>query len=74
MLLDIVQSMMAHVVFPYLILGDALLIVAYLLNHLPSKLVKTTHYKLWTGSKPPLTIYGHIYILLHTLAFILKRN
>ena len=34
--------------------GDALLIVAYILNHVPSKSISSTPYELWNGEKPNL--------------------
>ena len=46
-LLKMVRSMMAQVNLPISFWGDALLTVAYILNHVPSKLVPTTPYELW---------------------------
>jgi hypothetical protein len=35
--------------------GDAILTAAYILNRVPSKLVPSTPYELWTGKKPDLS-------------------
>ena len=53
-LLEMVRPMMAQANLPISFWGDALLIAAYILNHVPSKLVPTTPYELWTGTKPNL--------------------
>jgi len=53
-LLDIVRSMMAHANLPISFWGDVLLMVAYILNHVPSKSISTTLYELWHSRKPSL--------------------
>lgn len=53
-LLDMVRSMMAQANLPISSWGDALLIVAYILNRVPSKSVPTTPYELWNSVKPDL--------------------
>ena len=45
-LFEMVRSMMAQANLPISFWGDALLTVAYILNHVPSKLVPTTPYEL----------------------------
>jgi len=53
-LFDMVRSMMAQANLPISFWGDGLLIVAYILNHVPSKSVSSTPYELWNGVKPNL--------------------
>ena len=52
--LDMVRSMMVQGNLPISYWGDALLTAAYILNRVPSKLVPSTPYELWTGEKPNL--------------------
>ena len=40
----------------YLLKSDTLSAMTFILNHVPSKLVTTTPYKLWTGCKMDLTV------------------
>ena len=55
-LLDMVRLMMAQENLLISYWGDALLIVAYVLNRVPSKNVASTLYELWNNWKPNLTI------------------
>lgn len=55
-LLDMVRLMMAQANLPISFWGDALLTAAYILNHVPSQLVFSTPYELWTGAKPDLDL------------------
>lgn len=43
---------MAKANLPITYWGDALLIAAFVLNRVPSKLITTTQYELWTNRKP----------------------
>jgi len=64
--LDMVRLMMGHPNLP-ISFGGALLIVAYILNHVPSKSVSFTPYKLWHGRKSswnylsPRSSAGYVY-------------
>ena len=49
-----IRSMMAQANLPISFWGDALLIVAYILNRVHSQLVSSTSYELWKGEKPNL--------------------
>ena len=53
-LLDMVHSMMSMSELPISFWGYALETVVYLLNRVPTKLVPSTPYELWTGKKPNL--------------------
>jgi len=53
-LLDMVRSMVAHANLLICFWGDALLMVAYILNRVPSKSVTGTPYEIWHGRKPSL--------------------
>ena len=46
---------MAQANLPISYWGDALLTAAYILNRVPTKLVISTPYELWTGQKPELS-------------------
>ena len=54
-LLDSVRSMMSHTDLPVSFWGYALETVAYILNRVPSKSVKTTPFEEWYGKKPKLS-------------------
>jgi hypothetical protein len=56
-LLEMVRSMMVQANLPISYWGDALLTAAYILNRVPSKLVSSTPYELWTGKKPNLSYF-----------------
>ena len=49
------RSMMVHANLSISYWGYVLLITAYILNRMPSKLVTSTSYELWTGRKPNLS-------------------
>ena len=51
--------MMAQTHLPITYQGDALLTAAYILNHVHSKPVPITPYKLWTCRKPNLSVLRH---------------
>ena len=51
-LLEMVRLMMVHAHFPITYWSDALLIITFVLNRLPSKSVTTAPYELWTKRKP----------------------
>jgi len=51
-----VKLMMAHAELSIFYCGDALLTMIYVLNRVPTKLVATTSYELWTGRKPDLSV------------------
>ena len=53
-LLKMVRSMMVQANLPISFWGDALLIIAYILNRVPSKSVPIIPYELWIGAKPNL--------------------
>ena len=53
-LLEMVRSIMAQTNLLISFQGDGLLTAAYILNRVPSKLVPTIPYELWTGAKPNL--------------------
>ena len=55
-LLEMVRSMMAQANLPITFWGDALLIVTFILNRVPSKSVPTNPYELWTKRKPDLSV------------------
>jgi hypothetical protein len=54
-LLEMVRSIMAQANLPISYWGDAILTAAYILNRVPSKLVPSTSYELWTSKKPDLS-------------------
>ena len=45
-LLDMMRTMMSYADLPYYLLGYALLIVSYILNRVPQKVVSTTPYQI----------------------------
>ncbi|KYF37980.1 hypothetical protein SMIM3I_02226 [Streptococcus mitis] len=56
MLLDMVRSMITQENIPISHWKDALLIVTYVLNQVPSKTIASTPYELWNNRKPDLSI------------------
>ncbi|VFQ83200.1 unnamed protein product [Cuscuta campestris] len=54
-LLDMVRSMMSLTTLPESFWGKALLTAAHTLNRVPSKVVESTPYELWRGTKPNLS-------------------
>ena len=54
-----VKSMMSYSSVPISLWGEALKIVMYILNRVPSKAVPKTPFELWIGRKPSLR---HIHI------------
>ena len=60
---DLVRSMISHSNLPKSLWGEALKIVAYILNRVPTKATAKTPYELWTGKKPNLK-HLHIWVCL----------
>ena len=54
MLKDMVRSMISHYNLPKSLWGEALKIVVYILNRVPTKAIVKTPYELWIGKKPSL--------------------
>ena len=55
-LFDMVRSMMAQAKLPISFWGNALMIMAYILNRVPSKSVPSTLYEVWKGVTPDLNV------------------
>ncbi|RDY10624.1 hypothetical protein CR513_04821, partial [Mucuna pruriens] len=49
-----VRSMISHSSLPKSLWGEALKIVIYILNRIPTKAINKTPYELWTGKKPSI--------------------
>jgi len=52
--MEMKRSMMGNSNLPEYLWGDAIKMITYILNRIPSKLVPKTHFELWTGRKPSL--------------------
>jgi len=71
-LMEMVRCMLGHSTLPKFLWGEALRIVAYILNHVPSKFVPKTPYKLMTGRRPTLKHFVHG-VVKHKLDPIIQR-
>ena len=52
--MDVGRSMMSYSSIPESMWGEALRTTMYILNRVPSKLVSSTPFELWTGRRPSL--------------------
>jgi hypothetical protein len=53
-LMEIVRSMLSHIILSLSLWGEALKAAAYIFNRVPTKASNKTPYELWTERKPSL--------------------
>ena len=52
---EMVRAMMSHSTLPNSMWGEALKVVAHIINRVPKKSIRKTPYELWTNRKPSLS-------------------